>query len=396
MLLAFFFARRYLNSAKSHSVINVISWVAAVAVGTPVAAMIVLLSVFNGFEGLVSDMYGEFDAEIAVRPTQGKTLDADITRERLLRTDGVEQVAMTLEGEVLLSYRGRQREAALLGVDSLYDHIVPIDSMVVAGEWRLRFGELQQAVVGAGVAYDLNINVALYDPVELFVPRRGSFSTFIPVDAYRTGRLYPAGVFALDAATDGRYVLAPLAAVQELLDYPGGVSQAMIKTTGDPAEVQKTLRRELGSDVQVLTRYEQKASLYAVMKAEKWGIFLIILLVMVIASFAIVGSLVMLVIDKQADLQTLRALGGDRRFLRSIFVREGMMIAGLGAGAGLAVGLAVCWAQQTFALIKIPARTFLVEAYPVVVRPLDIALVAVSFLAVNYIITKFTVAKTIR
>ncbi len=384
-------ARRYVFSPKSHSVVNIISTVAAVAVGVPVAAMVILLSVFNGFEGLVRDMHSDFDPEIVVVPAEGKVFES-VDRERLMAVEGVEQVSMILEGDVLLAYRGRQREATLRGVDSLYGDVVAIEGMVDFGEWKLKLGEVEQVVVGAGVAYDLDLNVQLLDPVEVFVPRRGSFSPLVPMDSYRMRELYPAGVFRMDADTDGRYVLAPIEAAQALMDYPDGVSAVMVKTTGDVRAVQVRLREVLGDGAKVLTREEQKASLYAIMKYEKWGIFLIIFMVMVIASFAIVGSIMMLIIDKRPESATLMALGGTAALVRGVFVRAGMMIAVLGAVGGMALGLAVCWAQREWELVRIPARTFLVEAYPVVVRVWDLALIAAVLFAVTFIIAKFTAA----
>lgn len=395
MKLTGLIARRYLFSPKSHSVINIISVVAVVAIGVPVAAMVILLSVFNGFEGLVKDMYGEFDPDIAIVPAAGKVFEAP-DRGRLMAVEGVEQVSMVLEDEVLLTYRGRQKEATLRGVDSLYDRVVSIADKVVAGEWKLRLGEVEQAVVGAGVAVDLQLNLQLLDPVEAFVLRRGSVSSIVPVDAHRAHTLWAAGVFTLDAATDGRYVIAPIEAARELLDYHGGVSAVMVKTSGDVRDVQARLRREMGDGFRVLTRMEQKASLYTIMRYEKWGIFVIILMVMVIASFAIVGSLMMLIVDKRPELATLGALGATTGFVREIFVKEGFLISGIGAAGGMALGLAVCWAQQAFGFVRIPARTFLVDVYPVVVQGWDLALIAAALFAVTFIITKFTVASAFR
>ncbi len=394
MHLPWLFARRYMFSAKSHAVINIISAVSAVAVGVPVAAMVILLSVFNGFEGLVHDMYGEFDPEVAIMPAKGKIFDY-IDRERLMAVEGVDQVSMVLEDQVLLTYRDRQKEATLRGVDSFYTDVVPVDNMVAAGEWKLRLGELDQAVVGAGVAYSLDLNLQMFDPVEVVVPRRGAISALMPVDAFRTSKLYPVGVFMLDAETDGRFVMAPIDAARRLFDYPYGVSAAMIRTTGDINRTQAALKKELGPEYRVLTRYEQKAQMYTIMRYEKWGIFFIVLMVMVIASFAIVGSLVMLIIDKRPDLRIISAMGGSTAFVRGIFVREGMLIAGLGAAGGMALGLGVCWLQQSLGLVRIPARTFLVDTYPVVVRPGDIVLIVAAFFVVNFIITKFTVANAI-
>lgn len=392
------FAKRYLLSPKSHSVINIISRVSAVAIGIPVAAMVILLSVFNGFEGLIKSMYNDFDPDIAIVPAEGKVFDAaEIDRNALLSIEGVDQVSQALEDHVLLEYRKRQKEATIRGVDSLYSSVVPIESMVSAGEYEPVFGEMQQALVGVGLAYSLNLNIQLLDPIKVYVPRRGTFSALLPVESYRTGDLYPSGLFTLDADTDGQYFLAPIEFTRTLLDYPNGVSALMVSLSEGANEkrVQQQIAQLAGPQFKVLTRYEQKASLYNIMSYEKWGIFLIILMVMVIASFAIVGSLVMLIIDKRGDLRTLVAMGGSVGFLRSIFVREGMLIAGIGAAGGMALGLAVCWAQQALGIIKIPARTFLVESYPVIVQLTDMLWIAVAFIAVNYIITKFTVANMI-
>lgn len=392
------FARRYLFSRKSHSVINTISRVSAFAVGVPVAAMVILLSVFNGFEELVKGMFRDFDPDIAISAAEGKVFDTgSFDLNALMRVEGVEEVSFVLEDQALLEYRGRQQVATVRGVDSLYGRVVPIEKMVVEGAYDLEFGDMAQALVGQGVAYGLGVRTVLYDPIKMYAPRRGSFSTLLPIDAYRTKDAFPAGVFALDAETDGRYVIVPLDFAQALFDYEGRVSAAMVRTASgaDADKVAAAVRYGLGDEYKVLTRYQQKASFYQIMTYEKWGIFFIILMVLVIASFSIIGSLVMLIIDKRKDTRTIMNMGGSVNFVRGIFVREGMMISLLGAIGGLVVGLLVCWVQITFGLVTIPADTFLVDAYPVEVQPLDIVTIIVCFTAVSYIITKFTVGRMI-
>lgn len=396
--LRLLFARRYLFSRKSHSVINVISGVSAFAVGVPVAAMVILLSVFNGFEGLVKSMFRDFDPDIAVSAAQGKVFGTDsLGRSRLLEIAGVADVSFVLEDQALLEYRGRQGVATVRGVDSLYTSVVPIEKMVVEGEYALQSGDMMQALVGQGVAFSLGVRTVLFDPIKMFVPRRGSFSTLIPVDAYRTKEVFPTGVFALDAETDGRYVIVPLEFAQSLFDYGGRVSSAMVRLEPgtDVDRAAAAIRGELGDGYKVLTRFQQNASFYQIMAYEKWGIFFIILMVLVIASFSIIGSLVMLIIDKRKDMRTIINMGGSVGFVRGIFVREGMMISLLGAAGGLVFGLLVCWVQVTFGVVKIPAATFLIDAYPVEVQVLDIVAIIVCFTAVSYIITKFTVDRMI-
>ncbi|MDL2320284.1 ABC transporter permease [Alistipes sp. OttesenSCG-928-B03] len=390
------FARRYLVSPKSHSVINIISWVSAVAIGIPVAAMVILLSVFNGFEGLVQQMFTDFDPDIAITPREGKVFDAGaIDRARLLSLNEVAEVSYVLEDNALLEYRGRQFIGTVRGVDSSYRHVVPIDSMVSGGEYAPWFGDMMQALVGEGLAYNLGVNINMKDPIRAYVPRRGRFNPMVPVDSYRTETLWPGGRFMLDAETDGQYMITPIEFTRSLFDYPDGVSAAMVKLAPGVSEKSATaaIATVVGDGFRVQTRHQQKASLYSIMRYEKWGIFFIALMVMVIASFSIVGSLVMLIIEKRTDVRTIVAMGGSMGFIRGIFVREGMMVAGFGAAGGLLIGLAVCWAQQAFEIIKIPARTFLIDAYPVVVKPTDIVWIAVAFIAVNYIIIKFTTAR---
>lgn len=396
--LSSLFARRYLLSPKSHSVINIISRVSAFAIGVPVAAMVILLSVFNGFEGLVRQMYNDFDPDLTIRAAQGKVFpDSRLSRGELLSVPGVEEVSSVLEDNVLLEYRGRQFIGTVRGVDSLYSRVVPIEGMVSAGEYRPMLGTTMQALVGEGLAYNLGIQVNLFDPLRAYVPRRGDYNPFVPVENFRSQQIYPSGLFMLDAETDSKYMIAPIDFTRTLLDHPDGVSEVMVRVApdADPKKVRAALEQMSGDDFRVLTRYEMKASLYSIMAYEKWGIFLIAMLVMVIASFSVVGSLVMLVIEKRDDIRTLATMGAGVGFLRSVFLKEGMLISTAGAAGGMAVGLLVCGLQQWFGLVKIPARTFLIDAYPVVVQGGDLLLVAAAFIAVNYIIIKFTVVKMI-
>ncbi|MCC8036488.1 MAG: ABC transporter permease [Rikenellaceae bacterium] len=396
MRLPLFIATRYLFSTKSHSVITLISWVSAVAVGVPVAAMIILLSVFNGFEGLVKDMYGDFDPDIAVVPVEGKVFSREaLDIPSIAALSQVAAVSEVLEDNALLEYRGRQFIATVRGVDSAYVGVVPIEGMLVEGNFDLRFGDMMQAVVGQGLAYNLMLRPALNDPIGVLVPRKGaSFSSLLPVDAFRQDRIFPTGIFALDAETDGKYMIVPVEFTRGLLGEPDGVSSLAVKLAPgvDPARGKEAVGKIAGEGFEVLTRYEQKASLYRIMNYEKWGIFFIIFMVVVIASFSVVGSMVMLVIDKRSDVRTLFNMGADIRLARGIFLREGMLIAAIGAAGGLLQGLSICWLQKTFGIIKIPAETFLVSRYPVDVQWVDVAVICLSIAAVSWLLVRATVA----
>lgn len=396
--LSSLFARRYLSSRKSLSVINIISRVSIFAVGVPVAAMVVLLSVFNGFQGLVQSMYTTFDPDILIAPAKGKVFAVeDVPADRIRGIKGVGEVSLLLEENVLMEYRGRQTLGTLRGVDSLYDKVVPIRDLIVHGDYELRLGDMEQAVIGQGIMYQLGIRTALANTLNIYIPRRGDFSPLLPIDGYTTGRLWPEGVFALDAETDGSYVLSTLEFAQGLLDYPGKASAAAVRISGGESQeqVRRALKEELGDDFRVLTRYEQKASMYRMMKYEKWAIFFITLLVLIIASFSIVGSLIMLIIDKRPDMRTLITMGADVRFTRRIFRDEGLLIGVIGTIIGIVSGVLICLLQQWFGFVKLGGESFLVDAYPVVMQWQDIAIIIVATMAVTWLITKFTVSKMV-
>ncbi len=389
--LPLFFARRYLFSKKSHSVINIVSGVSAFSVAIPVMAMVILLSVFNGFEGLIKSMYRSFDPDIRITPVRGKVFPIDsLPRERFLAIDGVRDAAYALEDNAVFD---RQAFGTMCGVDSLYRQVVPLDSLRTEGVFQLQFGDFPEAYVGQGMAYALGIRVNLNSPISVYVPRRGRVSPLLPYSFYKKQNIFPSGVFALEAEVDGKYVIVPLHFAQELLDYPGQASSVAIRLEADasPQRVQQQIGQWLGDDYKIQSRYQQKESFYRIMMYEKWGIYFIILLVLVIASFSLIGSLVMLIIEKRKDSQTLVTMGADTKLLRKIFVAEGMLIYLIGAGGGLLLGVALALAQQHFGFLKLSGETFLIDAYPVEVHPSDLAWVIVTFVSVSYLISVLTV-----
>lgn len=395
--LSSLFARRYLSSRNSMSVINIISRVSIFAVGVPVAAMVLLLSVFNGFDGLVKSMYSVFDPEIVILPAQGKVFDISQVDETIFEIPTVAGFSYMLEESVLLEYRGRQTVANLRGVDDNYAKVVPVGETISYGDYELRFGDMEQAVVGQGIAYDLGVKTALYDPLNIYAVRRGDYSPLLPIEGYKMEPLFPAGIFSLDAETDGKYVFSTIEFARELLDYEGMASAIAVKTErgANPERVRESLSADLGENFKVLTRYEQKASMYHILKLEKLGIFFISLLVLVIASFSIIGSVVMLILDKKPDIRILFTMGADVRFVRGIFFNEGMLIGSIGIAGGVITGLALALAQQYFGVIKIGAASFLVDAYPVLVQWQDIVMIALAAFVVIWVINKLTVWKMI-
>lgn len=393
------FARRYLFSPQSRSVVNLISGLSVAAVAMPVAAMIILLSVFNGFESLVKSMYSAFDADLTITPRQGQTFAMEaVDTAAIARIPGVGAFSYTLEQSALLEHAGRQATATIRGVDDAYGAVFQLDDALSAGEWRVRLGDLERLVVGQSMAWMLGIRTLADADVTLYAVRRGSFSTLLPLDNF-TRRTEPVGgVYTLDLETERTYVLASLRLAQELFSTPGRASALVVRLApgADAAAVRKAVAETAGGDFRVRTRDELRASFYRIMTYEKWGIFFIALMVLVVASFSVVGALAMLIVEKRSDIATLRALGADTRFVRKVFRSEGFLICALGAVAGMVIGVGLSLVQQYFGLIEIPAESFLTKSYPVEFRPADLAAVTAAFAVVAAVLSNLTVRSMIK
>lgn len=394
-----FLARRYLFSRKSHSIINIISGVSSFAISVPVAAMIILLSVFNGFGDLVRGLYQQFDTDIIISSADSRLFDeSDLDRARILSFDQIQDVSMVVEESVLLEYRGRQLLVSLRGVDEFYPNVVPLNKMIVRGEYSLASDGLDNIVLGQGIAYILGVRVEMFENVKVFYPSRGKYSPLLPFANYNIEVASPVGIYSLDAETDAKYAFSSLGFAQRVLDYEGKYTNAMVKIKQgeDVDQVREVLADELGVAFKVQTREQLNSSLYKIIVYEKWGLFFISLLVLIIASFSIIGSLVMLIIEKKKDIQTLRAMGANTDFIRGVFVREGMLISFIGAILGLFFGLGVCWIQIRFGLVRLPMDTFLVDSYPVQVELTDIIGIVVTFIVVSYSLCRLTVVKMVQ
>ncbi|MEG1884966.1 MAG: FtsX-like permease family protein [Alistipes sp.] len=398
-MLSQLFARRYLFSPKSHSVINLISGLSVVSVAMPVAAMIILLSVFNGFETLVKSMCSAFDADLTISVRQGQTFDpAALDTMALRRVAGVEALSFVLEQSALLEHGDRQATTLMRGVDDAYAEVFPIAETVLSGDYQVRLGDLDRLVLGQAMAYRLGIHSLADGDVSIYALRRSGFSSLLPLDSYSKRTLETAGVFTLDLDTEQTYALTSLRLTQELFSYPNRVSLLVLRLT-DPATaaaVKQLVEPIVGDGFKVQTRYEMKSTFYNIMTYEKWGIFLISLLVLIIASFSIVGSLAMLIIEKRRDIHILRAMGADTRLIRSIFRGEGLLISAMGATMGVVLGVGASLLQQHFGIIEIPAETFLLKSYPVEFRLTDLLVVLAAFTVVTTLISRLTVQSMIK
>lgn len=407
MLLGLF-AQRYLFSTRSRSIVNLISGLSVVAVAMPVAAMIILLSVFNGFETLVKSMYSAFDADLTITPSRGATFDTR-TVDSLLKGDHPRIAARSfvLEQSVLLEHDDNRTTATLRGVDDFYSEVFPMPDYITGGEWEVRFGDRERMSIGQSMAWQLGIHSLADSDIKVYAVRRNSFSSLLPFENYTARTLRVSGVYSVDTDTERTYVLSSLRFARELLGYENRASALLIRLC-DPAHPEErptddfatrfapALREELGDTFTVRTRSELRASFYRIMTYEKWGIFFISLLVLIIASFSMVGALAMLIVDKRHDISTLRALGADWGFIRSIFRTEGLLICATGALLGTVIGVGATLVQQYFGIIEIPADTFLTKSYPVVFRLWDLGAVLVSFAAIAAVLSHITVRNMIK
>ncbi len=383
------FALKYLTSRKSHSVINIIATVSLLAVVVPVAAMVILLSVFNGFESLVRDLYKVVDADIEIT-TQGGIATADEPlRSKIVECEGVEAASAVVERQALLVYRDNRVAVRLRGVDKEYKRVVPIESHISLGNCEVELGELDRLVLGEGVTYELGMYAMAAGDVDVYSLGGGQIGSIMPTLSMRNERLDVCGTLVIDQQHASSFALTSLRAASRLFGTDGRADMLLVKVAEGVSHrrVAEQLRGVLGEEYAVTLREDKNAGFYAIMRYEKWAIFFVSLLVLIIASLSIIGTVIMLVIEKQGEQSTLLSMGADNNFIRGIFVREGLLISGLGGAIGLAIGVAVTLAQQHFGFVKMPNGNFLVENYPVELQAVDLVVIFVVFVVVALVVS---------
>ena len=371
------FAFRYLFARKSYNVINLISGigVAGMAVGT--AALITVLSVFNGFNALVSDSLAQAGATLVVRPAGGKVFIPEGPAFDWL-SQHASSVSQVLEEQAFLSFEDRQSLARVKGIDSVSESGSALEEHIVSGRWQLHRGDLPQAVGGAALSHNLGIRPQFVTPLEIHYPSRtGSISLANPAASLETQRVQLAGTFSINAELDAKLIIVPIEVMRELLDYDKEVSALEIEC--DPA-LKKELQERLGPDFRVLDLKEQNESVYRMMRYEKLAIYLILVFIVALVAFNIYSSLRMLIIEKEADMGTLRSLGAPEALLRRIFLLEGVLVSLLGMAIGLLIGITAVVLQQRYGFVPMPGN-FAVTSYPVALKATDIlyTVLGVSF-----------------
>ncbi|HJF06679.1 MAG TPA: FtsX-like permease family protein [Phocaeicola coprocola] len=393
MNFPFYIARRYLFSKKSHNAINVISAISVCGVALATLALVCTLSVFNGFQDLVTTFFTAFDPQLKITAVRGKVFDGQDKRVlQLKKMPDVEVYSESLEDNVMVQYQGRQAMAVVKGVEDNFDQLTPIDSILFGrGDLLLHDEVVDYAIPGIQLLSTLGSGIRFLDPLEIYAPRRGAKVNMTnPSTAFVTGNLFSSGlVFAVNQEKyDASYILTSIDFARRLFQYTTEVSaiNLKLKAGADTDAVKKHIQDLLGDDFLVQDRYEQQADTYRIMEIEKLISYLFLTFILMIACFNVIGSLSMLIIDKRDDVVTLRNLGASDRQIVRIFLFEGRMISFFGAFAGVVLGLLLCWLQQEYGLIALGSSgSFVVDAYPVSVHASDVLLIFITVLLIGFL-----------
>lgn len=393
MNFSLFVAKRYLFSKKSTHVINIISAISAVGVAVATMAMVVTLSVFNGFHDLVATLFTAFDPQIEISPAKGKTMDANSPLlTDIKRMKEVSVATESVEDQALAIYEGRQAMVKIRGVQDNFDSLTHIREILMGdGEYMLKVADMDCGILGIRLAQTLGTGITFDSPLYVYAPKRqGQLNMANPTDGFVEGALYSPGVIfcVKQAKYDKNLILTNIAFARNLFDLEGKVTalSLRLKPGSDLDKVKAQIKEKVGSEMVVKDRFEQQEDTFRIMKIEKLIAYIFLTFILAVACFNIIGSLSMLIIDKRDDVKTLRNLGADDKLITRIFLMEGRMISTIGAVVGIALGLALCWAQQTFSIVGLgkSSGSFVVDAYPVSVHPWDIVLVFFTVIIVGY------------
>jgi lipoprotein-releasing system permease protein len=385
-------AWRYLFAKKQYNAIHIISGISAAAIGVVTAAMVCVLSIMNGFGVIVEQMFSQFDPDIRIEAVNGKSFnDSGSKFESLRQLDGIELISQRIEETALLQFEGKQMPVRLYGVDSTFATLTHIEEIITGGHYEVHDGAFDRAVLGQGLAWHIGIGAQFINPLYLYVPKRTEKVNMLrPDQAFNEEVCFIAGTFAVQQAKyDDEVMLVDIDLTRRLLEYEETeVSSLLIKvqSTSHIKHVEKEVQHLLGDKYKVLNRYEQQADFFRILRVEKLLTTLLLVFILLIASFNIIGSLSMLIIDKQSDIQTLSHLGASSSMIRRIFLFEGWLISTLGAMIGLVIGLAICLIQEHVGILKLGSGTeYIISAYPVAVQAADIFLVAVVVLCLGFL-----------
>lgn len=396
-------AWRYMLGKRSANAVPILSRISMIAIGVGAAAMIVLFSVFNGFEGLVKDLYKAFYPEIKIAPASGKFFRLDDTQfDQLKKLDGISAISRVIEDNVfIISNADEKKVATIKGIDANYLAVNDVAKYVTEGKSTVATEPVQTALAGSQLLAQLGMDVNnVFSSLQVYYPNPKVSPAEVaqsPDRAFNILRLRPDGAFTIQEEFDNKYLLADISLVQTLMQEEENYSSLELKlaTNADPDEVRGRIEQLLGSGVVVQTRFEQNKSLYTVMQSEKWAVYVILVLVLVVAAFNMVGALSLLVLEKQKDISILKAMGARDAEVSRIFLAEGALWSLLGGGTGLLLGTLICLGQQQFGWLKL-GGAFIIDAYPVRLQPVDFLVVILTILAIGLLAAWFPASRAAR
>ena len=387
MNLPFLFAWRYFRAKKSTNAINIISWISIGAIIIGTAALILMLGVFNGLEGLVKSLYSSFYSEMNISAARGKTIT--VTSDQLQKLKGLSSIknfSLVVEEKGMLKNGAYQSVVLLKGVDENYRYVTGVADHLIRGNYNLGTSDDPLLILGAGVENAVGVQadrnlLALM----IFLPKRNSSELIDPSQNISEDSINTAGTFVIQQDFDNKYAITNLEFVKTMLGFQADQYSAIEISLQDASatdEVKTDLQKIFDKNYKVQTRYEQNQSLYSIMRAEKWVIYAVLVLIMIIFSFTLVSSLTMLVIEKEKDISVLHALGGNRNFIQKIFLSAGVLLTLIGAGCGILLALLIAWLQINYKLIPLSGESFLIDYYPVTLKVGDLVLVAVTVIVI--------------
>ncbi|MBR6685784.1 MAG: ABC transporter permease [Paludibacteraceae bacterium] len=389
MNVSFHIAKRYLFSKKRHNAINIVSLISMCGVVVGSIALICVLSVFNGFQTVVEDLFSNFDSQLKIVATSGKVFQPD-TITHALNHEDIQHTCYVIEDNALLKFGEKQLPVTIKGVPEDYNLVSGIDSILIEGEFSTKEGVFNMAVGGVGLANTLGSGLRFVQPIWLYAPKRiGNVNPMMVDKAFNREHAFLTGIYMVQQEKyDNNFLIVPIELTRNLYDYTTEVTAVELKLSDDASEksVKSYLSDALGSEFKVLDRYEQQEEFFSMLQIEKWVTYLILSFILLIAIFNIVGSLSMLIIEKKEDVAILRSLGASPEMVRNIFLFEGWLISAIGAIIGIIVGVILCYLQMEFGLIKLAstAGTYLVDAYPVKLVFSDIILIFLTVLSMGF------------
>jgi len=387
MNFPYYIARRYLIGKKSRNAINYITGISVAVTSLVTMALIVILSVFNGLSSLISSLYGAFDPDLKITAVQGKYFYPEKIEEILATYDSSISFAPVLEENILLKHKNKQFIGTIKGVGKEFNSVTNIDSILADGEVDFRNEKIPNAAVGQGLAYSLSIGLNFLTPIHVYAPNPKATPNTPPDKAFTHKTIFPTAIFSVQQDIDSKYLITDLSFAQAVLkaDNKATAIEIGIKNGADSRQLEKLIKASLPEGFTIKSQQEQHEFLFKVMKSEKWAIYLIVCFILIIASFNIVGSLSMLIIDKRKDINILKSMGAGIQLIKKIFIVEGWMITGTGIVLGLISGIGICLIQEHFGLLELQGSgNFIVSAYPVDMQLPDIVIVVITVSAIGF------------